>query len=150
EGAVGETARRHHHRDRGVGRVLFRRGLSPAIPGQESGRLLRAGRHRRVLSDRGRRYGVIFRPLSAHAGRGKPFINHKWCKTWAVSVLRTAPVRAARVRFLPIVAVMAAAALSGCVQTTYPAAVAQRSDLDAMAYGPPAAAPVVVADNSGG
>jgi polysaccharide export outer membrane protein len=45
---------------------------------------------------------------------------------------------------------MAAVALSGCMQTTYPAAVAQRSDLDAMAYGPPAAAPVVVSDNSGG
>src|ERR1700744_4354243 len=51
--------------------------------------------------------------------------------------------------FLPIIA--AAIALSGCMQTTYPAAVAPTS-LDAMAYGGPmpANAPVVVADNSGG
>ena len=35
------------------------------------------------------------------------------------------------------------------MQTTYPAAVAPTS-LDAMTYGPPATAPVVVADNSGG
>jgi polysaccharide biosynthesis/export protein len=55
-----------------------------------------------------------------------------------------------RASFLPIIAAAAALALSGCMQTTYPAAVAQRSDLDAMAYGPPATAPVVVADNSGG
>jgi polysaccharide export outer membrane protein len=55
-----------------------------------------------------------------------------------------------RASFLPIIAAVAALALSGCMQTTYPAAVAQRSDLDAMAYGPPATAPVVVADNSGG
>jgi polysaccharide export outer membrane protein len=50
--------------------------------------------------------------------------------------------------FLPIIA--AAIALSGCMQTTYPAAVAPAS-LDIMAYGgAPANAPVVVADNSGG
>ena len=55
-----------------------------------------------------------------------------------------------RASFLPIIAAAAALALSGCMQTTYPAAVAQRSDLDAMAYGPPATAPVVVGDNSGG
>ncbi len=56
-----------------------------------------------------------------------------------------------RASFLPIIVATAAIALSGCMQTTYPAAVAQRSDLDAMAYGGPAAtAPVVVADNSGG
>lgn len=55
-----------------------------------------------------------------------------------------------RASFLPIIAALTALALSGCMQTTYPAAVAQRSDLDAMAYGPPATAPVAVADNSGG
>jgi polysaccharide biosynthesis/export protein len=51
--------------------------------------------------------------------------------------------------FLPIIA--AAIALSGCMQTTYPAAVAPTS-LDTMAYGgpPSATAPVVVADNGGG
>ena len=55
----------------------------------------------------------------------------------------------ARAFFLPIFA--AAIALSGCMQTTYQAAVAPTS-LDTMAYGAPApaTAPVVVADNSGG
>ena len=43
---------RHHHRDRGIGRILFCRGLSSAISRQESGRLLRTGRHRRVVPDR--------------------------------------------------------------------------------------------------
>ncbi len=37
------------------GAVLFRRGLSSAISRQESGRLLRARRHRRVVPDRRRR-----------------------------------------------------------------------------------------------
>jgi polysaccharide export outer membrane protein len=57
-----------------------------------------------------------------------------------------------RAFFLPIMVALAAIALSGCMQTTYPAAVAGRSDLDAMAYGgpAPATAPVAVADNSGG
>jgi polysaccharide export outer membrane protein len=55
-----------------------------------------------------------------------------------------------RASFLPIIVATAAIALSGCMQTTYPAAVAPAS-LDAMAYGgAPATAPVVVADNSGG
>ena len=56
-----------------------------------------------------------------------------------------------RASFLPIIVATAAIALSGCMQTTYPAAVAPAS-LDTMAYGgpPSAAAPVVVADNSGG
>src|ERR1700759_2217910 len=51
--------------------------------------------------------------------------------------------------FLPIIA--AAIALSGCMQTTYPAAVVPTS-LDTMAYGgpAPATAPVAVADNGGG
>ena len=55
-----------------------------------------------------------------------------------------------RASFLPIIVATAAIALSGCMQTTYPAAVAPAS-LDTMAYGgpPPAAAPVVVADNGG-
>ena len=39
--------RRHHHRDRRRAGVLLRRGLSPAVPGEEPERLLRAGRHRR-------------------------------------------------------------------------------------------------------
>ena len=36
-------------------RILFRRGLSPAVSGQEPVRLLRARRHRRVVPDRHRR-----------------------------------------------------------------------------------------------
>ena len=40
-------------------RILFRRGLSSAVSGQESGRLLRAWRHRRVLPDRRRRQRLI-------------------------------------------------------------------------------------------
>jgi polysaccharide biosynthesis/export protein len=37
----------------------------------------------------------------------------------------------------PIGCALAALALAGCMQTTYPAATTQRSDLDAMAYGAP-------------
>ncbi len=40
-------------------RVLLRRGLPSAIPGQESGRLLRPRRHRRVVPNRSRRFGLI-------------------------------------------------------------------------------------------
>ena len=54
EGARQEALRGDHHRDRRRGRVLFRRGLSPAVSGEESVRLLRARRHRRVLPDRHR------------------------------------------------------------------------------------------------
>ena len=55
EGAGRQGSWRHHHRDRAGGRILFRRGLSSAISRQESGGLLRAGRHRRVVPDRCRR-----------------------------------------------------------------------------------------------
>ena len=54
EGARQAKLRRHHHRDRRCAGVLFCRGLSPAIPRQESVRLLRAWRHRRVVPDRDR------------------------------------------------------------------------------------------------
>jgi polysaccharide export outer membrane protein len=56
-----------------------------------------------------------------------------------------------RALFLPIMAAAAALALSGCMQTSYPAAVATH-DLDTMAYGAsyPGTAPIAVADNSGG
>ena len=40
------------------GSLLLRRGLPPAVPGQEPGRLLRYRRHRRGLPDRGRRRSV--------------------------------------------------------------------------------------------
>ena len=42
--------RRDHHRDRRRAAVLFRRGLSPAVSGEEPDRLLRARRHRRVAA----------------------------------------------------------------------------------------------------
>jgi polysaccharide biosynthesis/export protein len=49
-----------------------------------------------------------------------------------------APVRVARAFRLPIIAVMTALALSGCMSTTGPVATAQpQSDLDTMAYGQP-------------
>jgi peptide-methionine (S)-S-oxide reductase len=60
--ADGEGLGGHHHRDRARRRVLFRRGLSSAISGQESGRLLRARRHRRVLPDRRRRQRLTRTP----------------------------------------------------------------------------------------
>ena len=38
--------RRDHHRDPARAHLLLRRGLSPAVPGEEPRRLLRPGRHR--------------------------------------------------------------------------------------------------------
>src|SRR5713226_1521986 len=62
-----------------------------------------------------------------------------------------APVRVARAFRLPITAIMTALALSGCMRTTGPVAVAQpQSDLDSMAYGQTyAPAAVAVADSGG-
>src|SRR3954454_4738881 len=61
-----------------------------------------------------------------------------------------APVRVARAFRLPIIAIMTAFALSGCMRTTAPVAVAQPGDLDSIAYGQPYdAAPSVVADSGG-
>jgi polysaccharide export outer membrane protein len=61
-------------------------------------------------------------------------------------------VRVARAFRLPITTVMAALALSGCMRTAGPVAVATpQGDLDAMAYGQTyAPAPVAVADSSPG
>ncbi|WP_349631175.1 polysaccharide biosynthesis/export family protein [Bradyrhizobium jicamae] len=58
----------------------------------------------------------------------------------------------ARALRLPITAIITALALSGCMRTAGPVAVAQpQADLDSMAYGQTYTAPVVpVADNSGG
>jgi polysaccharide export outer membrane protein len=63
-----------------------------------------------------------------------------------------APVRVARAFRLPIIAATIALALSGCMQTAGPAAVAQpSSDLDYMAYGQPYRPTAAVAvDSSGG
>src|SRR6478672_1741042 len=63
-----------------------------------------------------------------------------------------APVRVARAFLLPMIAIMAAPALSGCMQTTRPVAMAQpQSDLDSLAYGQPSnpAAASGVADSGG-
>src|ERR1035437_4325571 len=69
-----------------------------------------------------------------------------------------APVRVARAFRLPIIAAMTALALSGCMRTTAPVAVAQpQSDLDSLAYGQPynpaapgvASSPSDVADSGG-
>jgi polysaccharide biosynthesis/export protein len=61
-------------------------------------------------------------------------------------------VRVVRAFRLPITAIMTALALSGCMRTTGPVAVAQpQSDLDSMAYGQTyAPAPVAVVDSGGG
>src|SRR6202045_4862376 len=49
-----------------------------------------------------------------------------------------APVRVTGAFRLPIIAITTALALSGCIHTTGPAAVAQpQSDLDSLAYGRP-------------
>jgi len=63
-----------------------------------------------------------------------------------------APVRVARAFRLPIIATTIALALSGCMQTAGPVAVAQpSSDLDYMAYCQPSGpAPAVATDSSGG
>src|SRR5258708_31363149 len=62
-----------------------------------------------------------------------------------------APVRVTRALRLPIIAIMAALALSGCMRTSGPVAVATQGDLDAMAHGQPySPAPVAVADSGGG
>ncbi len=57
-GARRARLRPDHDRDRGGAAVLLRRGLSPAIPRQEPGRLLRPRRHRRRLPHRHRRRGL--------------------------------------------------------------------------------------------
>ena len=96
----GQGSRRHYHRDRPGRPVLFRRGLSSAVPRRASGGLLRIGRHRRVVPAADRRHRLIaFQPeggrsfsaaltwtLSLGPTRPKkPFINHNWRKTEAVS-----------------------------------------------------------------
>jgi polysaccharide export outer membrane protein len=61
-----------------------------------------------------------------------------------------APVRVARAFRLPIIAIMTALALSGCMRATAPVAVPQQGDLDSIAYGRPYdRAPSDVADSGG-
>ena len=60
-------------------------------------------------------------------------------------------MRVSRAFRLPIIALAAALALSGCMRSAAPVAVAPRADLDSIAYGSPAVPPpVVVADSGGG
>jgi polysaccharide export outer membrane protein len=63
-----------------------------------------------------------------------------------------APVRVARAFRFSITATMTALALSGCMRTAGPVAVAPQSDLDSMAYGQPYSPPpqAVAADSGGG
>jgi polysaccharide export outer membrane protein len=62
-----------------------------------------------------------------------------------------APVRVVRAFRIPITAIITALALSGCMRTTGPVAVAPQGDLDSMAYGQPnRTPPQAVAASSGG
>ena len=73
--------------------------------------------------------------------------------TESIWVEGIAPVRAVHAFVLPVMAAMTALALSGCMHTASPVAVAQPNDLDAMAYGGQPYAytsPPPVADYSGG
>ena len=58
-------------------------------------------------------------------------------------------MRVTRALPLPLTAAMVALALAGCMQTGSEVAMAPRSDLDAMAYGQPAAYPTASADSGG-
>jgi polysaccharide export outer membrane protein len=61
-------------------------------------------------------------------------------------------VRVVRAFRIPITAIIAALALSGCMRTTGPVAVAPQGDLDSMAYGQPNSPPppAVAAESGGG
>jgi polysaccharide biosynthesis/export protein len=61
-------------------------------------------------------------------------------------------VRVVRAFRIPITAIIAALALSGCMRTTGPVAVAPQGDLDSVAYGSPGSPPpqAVAADAGGG
>ncbi|QHO73252.1 sugar transporter [Bradyrhizobium sp. CCBAU 051011] len=63
-----------------------------------------------------------------------------------------APVRVVRAFRIPITAIITALALSGCMRTIGPVAVAPQGDLDSVAYGSPGSPPpqAVAADAGGG
>jgi polysaccharide export outer membrane protein len=63
-----------------------------------------------------------------------------------------APVRVVRAFRIPITAIITTLALSGCMRTTGPVAVAPQGDLDSVAYGSPGSPPpqAVAADAGGG
>ena len=90
--------RRDHHRDRARRPVLLRRGLPPAVPGQEPERLLRPRRHRRELPGRpgGGQVG-----LDRSVGRWSGGAGVRAARTTALNVRATrtpAPPRPARCR----------------------------------------------------
>ena len=68
--APGRGLRPGHDRDSQGTRFLLRRGLPPAIPGEEPRRLLRAGRNRRFVPDR--RGSRIDRLRQGAGERGRP------------------------------------------------------------------------------
>src|SRR3954466_733192 len=63
-----------------------------------------------------------------------------------------AQVRVARAFRMPIIAIITALVLSGCMRTTGPVAATPQGDLDSMAYGQPNSPPpqAVAADSGGG
>ena len=68
--ADGERLRRDHDRDLAkAGAVLLRRGLPPAVPGQEPRRLLRPRRHRRLVPGRLGGVAVAADPASTGSRR---------------------------------------------------------------------------------
>src|SRR5260221_3293564 len=72
EGADGFARGPDHDRDRGGAALLLRRGLPPAVPGEEPRRLLRAGRHRRLLP-----------------GRHRPALTHASIRTAGAAIMST-------------------------------------------------------------
>ena len=75
-GAEVEGLRRDHHGNSRCAEVLFRRGLSPAVPRQESDGILRPRRHRRELPDRRRRRGGVSCGLQRRLPGAQAGIQH--------------------------------------------------------------------------
>ena len=75
-GAARRRPRADHDRGRAGRALLLRRGLPPAVPAQGAERLLRPGRHRRLLSHPRRRLLALPRPTRRIASRaGDPFLR---------------------------------------------------------------------------
>ena len=75
--------RRDHDRDRAPRRVLLRRGLPPAVPGEGPPRLLRPGRDRRELPDRARRPSQASRRTARVVRRSPARAQQRHCMTIA-------------------------------------------------------------------
>ena len=99
ERADRRRLRRDHDRDRAAGDVLLRRGLPPAVPGEEPRRLLRPGRDRRELPHRARARGLVATRSSAAAHRAAtlyddhPIVSPRKCPGAATTRPSTAPWR---------------------------------------------------------